>query len=337
MENGISNTINLPDAPTISGLAFRHFSDARDFTSMAEILNAVSVVDQLNVVFTAEDMSNRFNKSNDFDPSFDIIVAEVDDIPVAFGSVETYQETNGTRVFIPHGRILPTWRRKGIGRAILHHNEKRLRSIAANQPSEGSRTFLTYAPDTNAGAAALLKSEGYQPVRHYYQMIRDSLDNIPNAPLPDGFEVRPALPAHYRQIWEAEQDAFQDHWGSIRATEDDYQRWLKDPYFNPTLWRIAWVGDEVVGQVRSFINPIENETYHRQRGYTEYISVRHAWRKRGLARALIAQSLDALKESGMKEATLRVDTENPSGALKLYESCGFRVDQSSTEYRKPLD
>jgi len=49
------------------------------------------------------------------------------------------------------------------------------------------------------------------------------------------------------------------------------------------------------------------------------ISVRRPWRKRGLARAMIARSLHVLKEQGMTESCLNVDTENLSGATRIYE------------------
>jgi ribosomal protein S18 acetylase RimI-like enzyme len=46
--------------------------------------------------------------------------------------------------------------------------------------------------------------------------------------------------------------------------------------------------------------------------------------------------LRLLKEQGMTEAALGVDTENISGALRLYESCGFRPVKGGALYRKPL-
>jgi hypothetical protein len=39
----------------------------------------------------------------------------------------------------------------------------------------------------------------------------------------------------------------------------------------------------------------------------------------------------------MTEAALGVDTENVTGALRLYEGCGFRPVSRSTTFRKPLD
>ena len=61
------------------------------------------------------------------------------------------------------------------------------------------------------------------------------------------------------------------------------------------------------------------------------------WRKRGVAKALIIQSLKVLRERGMAEAALGVDAENPTGALRLYENCGFRCVKRWGCFRKPLD
>jgi GNAT superfamily N-acetyltransferase len=88
--------------------------------------------------------------------------------------------------------------------------------------------------------------------------------------------------------------------------------------------------------VRTFINAAENEKYNRKRGYTEFISVRRPWRKRGLARALIVRSLRLQKDCGMTESALGADSENVSGATRVYEDCGFRVTKRNTLYRKPI-
>jgi len=55
-----------------------------------------------------------------------------------------------------------------------------------------------------------------------------------------------------------------------------------------------------------------------------------------VARALVAQSLRTLAAAGMTESMLGVDSENPSGAVRLYEDCGFRVVKRNVIYRKPL-
>jgi ribosomal protein S18 acetylase RimI-like enzyme len=80
----------------------------------------------------------------------------------------------------------------------------------------------------------------------------------------------------------------------------------------------------------------ENEKFNRKRGHTEGIGVGRAWRRRGLARALIARSLQAQKAAGMSESALVADSDSISGVTRLYEICGFQVVRRNTVYRKPF-
>jgi mycothiol synthase len=165
-------------------------------------------------------------------------------------------------------------------------------------------------------------------VRYSFLMVRPNLDDLPDSPMPDGLEIRPVRREHMRQIFDAEVEAFRDHWGASLPTEADFQQFVTDPVEgNPAHWQVAWDGDQVAGMVRGYVNEKENEHFGRRRGWVENISVRRPWRRRGLARALIAACISSLREAGMTEGALGVDTENPSGALRLYESCGFAVSR----------
>jgi len=166
------------------------------------------------------------------------------------------------------------------------------------------------------------------------EMVRPDLDHLPESPLPAGLVVRTARREEYRKVFEADTEAFQDHWGFIPPAEEDFERWLGEPTTDPDLWQVAWDGDQVAGNVLNFINEKENLEYNRKRGYTEGISVRRPWRRRGLARALLTRSLQMFKDMGMQEAALGVDSQNLNGALNLYESVGFRVVRREVVYRK---
>ncbi len=101
---------------------------------------------------------------------------------------------------------------------------------------------------------------------------------------------------------------------------------------------MAWDGDEVAGQVKSYIDPDENAEFGRQaRATPRSISTARAWRRRGVARALIAASLRELAARGMEEAALSVHTENPNGAFQLYESMGYQVVRMFTDLKKPME
>jgi mycothiol synthase len=81
----------------------------------------------------------------------------------------------------------------------------------------------------------------------------------------------------------------------------------------------------------------ENAALGIRRGWLDSVFTRRAWRRRGLARALIVRSLHLLRARGMEIAALGVDADNPSGALGLYESVGFAVTERLTTWRRPLE
>ena len=103
-----------------------------------------------------------------------------------------------------------------------------------------------------------------------------------------------------------------------------------------SLWKVAWAGDQIVGQVKSFVNDEENAARGYRRGYTEYISTHRDWRNRGIASALLAMSLREIRDRGMTEAMLGVDTNNPGGALHVYTRLGFEVQKYDAVYTKPF-
>jgi ribosomal protein S18 acetylase RimI-like enzyme len=241
-----------------------------------------------------------------------------------------------------YGVVLPAWRRRGIGGYLARHAEQRLRQAAAELEAAGTlqpgapRFFTVEISSTEVDRTAMFEQAGYQPVRRGNQMRRPNYENIPEAELPEGLEVRPVLPEHYRLIWDAAQEAFRDHWGYVTPSETEYEEWMQGEEFKPELWQVAWDGDQVAGMVLNFVNEKENIEYQRKRGYTESISVRRPWRRCGLARALLVRSLRMFRDLGYEEAFLGVDSQNLHRAYALYESVGFQVLRYDTIYRKPL-
>jgi len=333
----IDDQINVEGAPDIPGLVFRRFRGPSDYPKMVAVLEGSKEADQIEEVDNVERISKSYSNLKNCDPYRDMVFTEVDGQVVGYSRVLWREELDGARYYVNFGFLLPAWRGKGIGRAMIRHTERRLREIAAGHPEGTPRFFETEAVSTQPGGMELVQSEGYTPVRYAYDMIRSDLENIPDIPLPEGVEVRPVQPEQYRAIWYAEAEAFQDHFGAEPIEDADYERWLNDEPFQPHLWQVAWEGDQVVGMVRNFIDEDANTKFGRKRGYTENISVRRPWRRKGVARALIARSFKMLKDLGMTEAALGVDTENPNGALQLYESMGFREVKSYIFYRKPME
>jgi ribosomal protein S18 acetylase RimI-like enzyme len=330
-------TVSVKDAPAIEGLTFRHYRGDEDYPAMLEVNNGSKVADNLgHDLHTIDTLRYVYGTTPNHDPYADVLIAEVDGKMIAFNRVFWEQELDGPRIYSHYGFVLPEWRGKGLGRAMMRWVEERAREIEAAQ-GEGAPAYIsTLVYSDMAGLENLLKTGGYEPVRYDFHMETPDLDNIPDMPMPEGLEVRPALPEHYRAIWEASAEAFQDHWGATVYDEKDYERWVADFRQEPHLWMVAWDGDQVAGSVLNFINHDYNARTGRKLGYTEGISVRRPWRKRGLAHALIAKSMRMFKEMGMTQTALGVDTENPTGALRVYESMGYKVVSQSTTYRKSL-
>lgn len=335
-----NDIIFLPDAPPIPNLIFRHFRGESDFPFMAKVFNVSADADKVEALMTVEIIANSFTHLINSDPALDMIFAEVNGEVIAVAQVWwSIEKDTGHYLYESFGCIAPDWRRKGIGQVMLQWIENRSRVIAAEHASNLPNFFEVNANQFEIGKMIMLEKNNYHASRYFFKMLRPTLENIPNFTLPEGLEIRPVQPDHFRKIWDADIEAMDDHWGVMQKTEEHYQAWLNNKdIFQPNLWKIAWdiATNQVVGQVRTFILHDENKRYGRNRGYTEFISVRCFWRKRGVARALIARSLEALRELGMTESTLGVDTHNLSGAVSLYEACGFRAVERNTIYRKQI-
>lgn len=59
-------------------------------------------------------------------------------------------------------------------------------------------------------------------------------------------------------------------------------------------------------------------------GWVQGLGVRAAYRGRGLGRLLLQSAFAAFHRLGYPEVALSVDTENPTGAVRLCESVGMR-------------
>ncbi len=339
----IREIITTSQTKNIAGLEFRSFRGEVDFPKMLAVLHGSAAVDGVERAEKLEDIVNMYSHLHHSDPNTDMLFAELDGEIVAYSRIWWEVEGSGQWIGFQLGNVLPAWRRKGIGSTLLRFNEGRLSQIAtqlkqSGQLPENAACLLdNFVSSSEKDRINLLERRGYKPVRYAFEMVRPDLENIPDLHLPPAVEIRPVQPEHMRIIWEASNEAFRDHWGYIPDPWENYEQMMSDPDFDPSLWRVAWQGDEVVGMVLSFINKDENEKYSRKRGYTENICVRRPWRKQGVAKALIALSLNAIKERGMTEAGLGVDAENISGALHLYESMGYGVVKRQTNYRKPIN
>ena len=330
--------LTLPDAPAIPGLRFRRFRDTSDWAALAELHRAAAMADEDDDIPTPEILQITLEHKAGFQLGRDLLLAEVDGQVVA-DATGSASIRDGYPVHSLHGRVHPEWRRRGIGSALFHWNERRARERALAEPefAIGSAVLGAWASEFEPGARALYESEGYRVIRYAFTMINRHVRDAEAIPMPDGIELRPVTQDHHRTIFEADDEAFRDHFEHRAFTEEDFVATFLLPELDTSLWMVGWDGDQVAGSVQTWIWPSENEALGVNRAWLESVSVRRPWRRRGLARALIAASLVDLRRRGIEEALLGVDAENPNGALALYEGRGFEVKVRAMCYRKTLE
>ena len=135
--------------------------------------------------------------------------------------------------------------------------------------------------EANPASSPFAEAMGYRRIRYSFEMRRPLDEPIPPAPLPEGLELRPVRPEDHRRIWDANAEAFQDHWEAAQRTDADFARDFADPDLDTSLWRVAWDGDEVAGVSMNEIFAEENERLGIKVGWIGQISVRRAMARGG--------------------------------------------------------
>ncbi len=329
--------IRVSSAPEITGLAFRHFRGEEDYPAIMAVIEGSKNEDQIETTTSVEGIATAYKHLTNCNPYQDMLFAEMDGRVIGYSRVWWYEESARTLIYSHIASLLPEWRNRGIRRAMLHYNEQRLREIASSHPPEADRFFEAVSEDTEIHWSSLLISEGYTPARYFLKMARSLREDLPDLPMPGSYRILPVQPEQYEAIFKAAIEAYEDAWGSSQLDYEMLKKWTEGPTFNPELWQVAWDSDCIAGLVLNFIDEKENEEYHRRWGTMKLIAVCQPYRRKGLAKALIAQSFRVLKEHGMCEAVLSADVQDLTGALNLYKNMGFIPIKQFTTYRKPMD
>jgi ribosomal protein S18 acetylase RimI-like enzyme len=288
---------------------------------------------------TVEQVDVAYAHLTDCDPEADIALIEtVDGEVIAYCRASWTDLESGGRDCVAFSPILPDHLAEPLYRQLVEAQERHMRPWVDDVATARFRAYAAHPGpgETPTAEAAWLEAMGYEAIEWGASLVRPHLDDIPERDLPDGVEVRPAHADQVRQIWEAHWEAFRGEWDFREPEPEDIEAMIADPHNDPSLWKIAWVGDQVVGQVKSFINHEENAERGYLRGYTEYISTHEDWRNKGIASALLAMSLQELKDRGMTEAALGVDTNNPGGAFHVYTALGFELQSYEAVYTKSI-
>ena len=213
---------------------------------------------------------------------------------------------------------------RGLGSRLVDLFEARLRELGS-----GRLHSVTLAPET--AAASLLTARGYREVRRFWEMTIELGEEAPPDPVvPDGLRLERFSEESARGFHAALDEAFADHWEHQPSPfESWWERQVARPDHDPSLWFLVRDADEVVAAAR-------NDPERSGGGWIGSLGVRPAWRGRGLAKALLLASFREFHRRGQRRVGLGVDSENTTGATKLYESVGMVVDSEQVVWEKKL-
>ncbi len=148
---------------------------------------------------------------------------------------------------------------------------------------------------------------------------------------PDGIKVRAFTSADGERVHEL-LDAIYAGWDPdyVVRNHDDWLAFMTAlDDFDPALWFLCERDDALVACALHW-RPNNGD------GWVKDIAVRENERGRGLGTALLRHAFREYSARGANRVGLKVDANNPTGALRLYESVGFSVDRTYRVWAKQL-
>jgi mycothiol synthase len=323
--------IPFPYVPSLPEITFRHLSGPEDAPAYVRLVEACRESDAIDPLSTLEEIPTVAETRAAFadrDPQ-NVLFALHGEEMIAAVRLSWWTEADGTWLYLHLGRVVPEWRGRGLGTALLHWAEDRIRTLATEHPTHGKGVFGANASSTETTATELLLNEGYQYVYISAQMDFTDFGKLTEPNLPAEIERRSVGPDQLRVIWDAIARFWAGTlWGSPVPSEEEYQEFLHQPDLDLALWQVAWHHDQPVGMVLGRTS--------KGCGYIDEVSVDRIYRRQGIAQALIQYALTALREHGVQRVRLHTDANNRHGARSLYEKIGFSVVKEFPRYRKPL-
>lgn len=316
------------------GVTCRPYRGTEDLAGMAaanaRLRTHLGLLEPVDIVA----MAHRYTHLVNSDPLTDCLVAERDGVTVGYARTEWHDLVDGDRVYDVTAVVDPTAWGLGVADALFAWGEARLREISHGLPADRRCWFTAYAHDGDEEIIPTLLARGYVDVRWDAEMLRPDLLDLPEVVVPNGYALRSPSQAELPAVFEMMVAAFAEHWGEYQSADHRFDDWVEDPRFRRDLVVVAWHGARPASVVGNVLEPRPDGSV---RGLLDAVATHPDHRRRGLARAAIAESLRCLRESGATSAYLGVDTDNHNRALALYESCGFRVATRSATYRRQLE
>lgn len=250
------------------------------------------------------------------------LVRDADGEPAAYLELESSDRSSSFDAYSP---VHPRYRTGPLRRSLLELLVERAREHAT-----GSEVVLRISGSSGEpGLARDAEATGFRHARVFWHMVRE-LDpsEVPGEP-PDGVTIRIARdPQDDRVVHAVLQEAFRGHFGLEPMTFERFLVEFKDELYDASLVAIAEVEGEPAGVAASWI--VDGV------GWVGDLGVLPAYRGRGIGAALLRRAFAALADRGLTQVRLNVDSQNETGATRLYEAVGMTLHRSFDVYETTL-
>jgi mycothiol synthase len=308
------------------GLTLRPAS-MKDVDAVAKLTYDVAQMEgDASFVMNAEELEIAWRHEG-FLVERDVFVVEAGDGQVV-GSEEFYSENDHCKLRAD-GCVHPKFKGLGIGTSLLEKMDERAQAEMTLAEPQARVVIQSMINTKNEDATSLLGAMGYSPIRYYWRMEINLQEASAEVTFAAGLALRPFnKDEHAIAVWQADNEAFRDHWGSHEFTYEKWSQKFDNPNFDPALWMVVWDGDQVAG--------FSQNRFRMGAGWVGTIGVRRPWRKQGLGLALLRHSFGEFYKRGTKTIGLGVDASNPTGATRLYQRAGMTIASEFLTCEKEL-
>jgi mycothiol synthase len=303
-----------------------------DIPAIGDLVRRGQVFDGEPRVLTDDEIQEDVD-STFFDLEVDSRVAVVDGAIVGWSNVWHPPAVAVLDRVDLDGTVDPDHRRHGIGQVLFGWSVDRAHERLAGVTHGLPTAVRAHGEVEDEGRRRLYAQFGFEPARFTDELLQPLDGDLPAVQPPEGITLLPWPDDRDEELRHLRNETFRDHWGSSSVDAELWHDLVRGHNHRPDLSLIAVDADDVaVGLSVNWFYPEDTEVTGRKDGIIAILGTRRAWRGRGVASALIARSLAVFVEAGLDHALIEVDTENPSGAARLYRSLGFEPVRRSVTY-----